>query len=314
MTAALDSTWKALASVMTGTAAINFPIGALTTYRLGGSAALYVEPEDQDDLMRAKPILAECGLEILVIGRGSNLLVSDRGFLGVAIRLGVGFNWMASSRGGASSGGATPLPNLARWCAERSLAGMEFAVGIPASVGGGVRMNAGGHGSEIAEVLESAMVCDIRGDDRTVARDEMQYAYRRSELGPTEIVVSAAFRLEPGSEDEIRLKMSEISRWRRENHPGGSPNAGSMFKNPAGDSAGRLIEGSGLKGMAVGGAHVAEKHANFILADPGTTAADVNRLMGLIRQKVAADYGVVLEPEVRRVGEFDDWPETEGAA
>lgn len=306
--------FERLKDSITGAVGINFPIGPLTTMRVGGSASLYIEPEDLDDLESLRSAIGGTDLRLLVIGRGSNLLVSDSGFAGVALRLGAGFNWIELWESGVSAGAAMPLPNLSRWAGERGLGGIEFGVGIPASVGGAVRMNAGGHGKEIREVLVDAEVFDLRGENQRWTPADLDFSYRRSAIPTSGVVISARFALEADDPEAIRGRMTEISKWRRENQPGGSPNAGSMFKNPPGDAAGRLIEEAGLKGLRVGGAQVAEKHANFILADAGAKASDVFDLMLRVREAVLAGTGVELEPEVAMVGDFPRWPEPATAA
>lgn len=296
--------YEMLAGRFGGLVELEHPLAPLTTYRLGGRAALYCEPESREDLALVKEVVRQSGLEPLVIGRGSNLLVAEGGFAGLVIRLGEGF--ASATRDGTRvvAGAAMALPQLARWAGERALTGLEFGVGIPASVGGAVRMNAGGHGGEIAQVLVSAEVCDFFGEDRTWPAEELAYSYRHSALGPGALVWSAEFELAVDDVESIRERMAEITRWRREHHPGGAGNAGSVFKNPSGSAAGLLIDEAGLKGLRVGGATVSEKHANFIVAGEDATPHDVYELMREVRHRVFEASGVVLEPEVRLVGDF----------
>lgn len=290
------------------------PISDLTTYRLGGPASVLVRVAD-DDALRAVAAVVACERPpILVIGRGSNLLVADRGFEGLAIVLTGRFEDLDVSTGsggaggaGVQAGGATALPVVARRSAAAGLAGLEFLVGIPGSVGGAVRMNAGGHGRETAEVLVSARVVDLGEADAPSTEWDaaaLAFGYRSSALGPYDVVVGARLRAEPDDREAAEARVAEVVRWRRAHQPGGA-NAGSVFRNPPGDSAGRLIDAAGLKGLRVGGARVSPKHANFFQAEPGATADDVFGLVRAVRARVADATGVLLEPELRMIG-FDD--------
>jgi UDP-N-acetylmuramate dehydrogenase len=204
-----------------------------------------------------------------------------------------------------AAGGAVPLPVLARRSAAAGRTGLEFYVGIPGSVGGAVRMNAGGHGRETVEVLEHARVADLfgTGEVTTRAAAALGLGYRHSELGPAEVVVGAAFRTTADAASACEARVAEIVKWRREHQPGGA-NAGSVFANPEGDSAGRLIDAAGLKGFRIGGAVVSDKHANFIQAEAGATAADVRALVLEVQRRVREASGVELRPELRMIG-FD---------
>ncbi|HEX2025179.1 MAG TPA: UDP-N-acetylmuramate dehydrogenase [Actinomycetota bacterium] len=281
---------------------VGFPLAPLTSFRLGGPASLYVEAESRDDLAAIGRVVRE-GVPLLVIGKGSNLLVSDEGFPGVVLRLGRSFRWAGRDGDRLSAGGAMPLPALAGVAYQHGLAGLEFGVAIPASLGGSVRMNAGAHGHSLDEVLESAEVFDFDDDRfRVLPAAEAGFGYRRSDLPEPAVVVGATLRLRPGDRDDIRREMDEARAWRRATQPLAEPNCGSVFKNPPGDHAARLIEEVGGKAMSEGAARVSEKHANFIVAAPGSTAADVHRLMRSIQDRVRERFGVELEPEVRVVG------------
>jgi len=278
------------------------PLGALTTYRVGGPAALFCEPADEEELLAVARANRDLGVPVLVVGRGSNLLVADAGFAGLAVSLGAGFESLAIDGTEVWAGAALSLPVLARRTAAAGLHGLEWAVGVPGSVGGAVRMNAGGHGSDTAATLVGFRWVDL--STATVHEDgpdRLGFGYRHTDLAPDEVVVAAHHRLVPGEVDAGKVAIDDIVRWRRANQPGGS-NAGSVFTNPPGDSAGRLIEASGLKGHRIGSAEVSPKHANFIQADPGGSADDVKRLMEVVRATVARDTGVVLRSEVRLVG------------
>jgi UDP-N-acetylmuramate dehydrogenase len=290
----------------------DFSLARYTTYRLGGPAALYVEPASAQDLELLGGALRgddEAGGRppLLILGRGSNLVISDKGFDGVVLRMAGGFAWLRSSGpAGVVAGSSSTLPQLANWAARRSLSGMEFAISIPGSVGGAVRMNAGAHGSEIAERLTSVTVFDL--DKLELRRPEtssLGFSYRRSSLTEDDLVIDASFELEPGDATEIRDRMEQYRQHRSSTQPGAAQNAGSVFKNPPGRSAGKLVEAAGLKGFRVGGATVSELHANFMMAGEGATAQDVYDLVQTVRRKVLESSGVELEPEVRFVGSFD---------
>ena len=243
-------------------------------------------------------------MPLLVVGLGSNLLVADAGFPGVAVMLDEDFQTVAVDAGDCSvvAGGIARLPVVARQAAHEGVAGLEFYVGIPGSVGGAVRMNAGGHGRETREVLAEARLVHLRGGAvETCSGTDLEFGYRRSNVGDDTLVLSARFLGAPDAAAACEARIDEIVRWRREHQPGGA-NAGSVFSNPPGDSAGRLIDAAGLKGLRVGGASVSDKHANFILAEPGATAGDVRALMGEVQKRVADATGVVLEAEVRLIG------------
>ena len=279
------------------------PLGARTTYRLGGLAALLAVVHDEAELATVVDAVAASGVEVLVLGRGSNLLVAEAGFAGLCIVLGRAYDTMTIERDGTVvAGGAVAYPALARTTAEAGLSGLEWAVGIPGSVGGAVRMNAGGHGSQTADRLVSVRLVALRQrTDRTVTAGDLGLSYRRSAVQPDEVVVSARFGLEAGDREVSLTAIAGIVAWRRENQPGGR-NAGSIFQNPPGDSAGRLIELAGLKNLAVGKAAVSARHANFIQADRAATADDVFALLCEVRRLVAERCGVELATEICLVG------------
>jgi UDP-N-acetylmuramate dehydrogenase len=292
----------------------------LNTYRVGGPVAVLVRVHDVDALATVADAARRHQPRLLVIGRGSNLLVTDAGFSGLVVVLEGDFEAIdvpaesPAALGAAvvRAGGAVPLPVLARRAAAGGLAGLEFYVGIPGSVGGAVRMNAGGHGRETVEVLRRTWVLDLldtHAPPTALERDvaDLELDYRHSNLRPSEVVTAAEFIVTRDDPAACEARVAEIVRWRREHQPGGQ-NAGSVFRNPAGDSAGRLIEAAGLKGLRVGGAVVSEKHANFFQADAGATARDVLDLVAEVRRRVAKASGVELVPELHVVG--DDAGET----
>jgi UDP-N-acetylmuramate dehydrogenase len=284
----------------------NEPIGPLTTYRVGGAAAIVATAGRIADLSLIAAAAAAAELPILVIGRGSNLLIADAGFAGLAVVLDTEVFGTLDVRGSlVVAGGALALPALARRSVAAGLAGMEWAVGVPGSVGGGIRMNAGGHGSDMAATFRRARVLDLGRDPASVeilGRSEVNLGYRSSALRSSQVVIDAELALTPGDPGVGQGTIRDIVRWRREHQPGGQ-NAGSVFVNPAtGASAGWLIEASGLKGRRLGTAAVSDKHANFIQADPAGSADDVVALMRLVQHEVERQFGVRLRTENRLVG------------
>jgi UDP-N-acetylmuramate dehydrogenase len=281
------------------------PMAPLTTFRVGGPAGLYLEPESEDDLAAAGRAIVEAGIPVVVLGRGSNVLVADGGFPGLVLRLGRSYRWSARDGDHLTAGGAMPLPAMSGVALRHSLAGLEFGVAIPATLGGAVRMNAGAHGHEMAEVLDSMEVYRLReGSAVTIRPAEAGFSYRRSFLGQDTVVIGARLRLNLGDPAAIRARMDEARAWRRATQPLAEPNCGSVFKNPPGDHAARLIEAAGAKGRRAGGAAVSTKHANFIVTEPGARAADVVALIEEVRSLVEAHDGVRLESEVQLVGTF----------
>ena len=283
------------------------PLGPLTTYRVGGPAELFVTVEDDEALAAVAAAVRAERVPTLVVGRGSNLLVADAGFRGVAVQLAGVFEAVAIDGPTVTAGGAASLPVVARQTAAAGLTGFEWAVGVPGSIGGAVRMNAGGHGSDMAATLRRVHLVDlVTGEDGWVAAAALDIDYRRSSVRPAQVVARAELGLATGDRAASEATIAEIVRWRRAHQPGGQ-NAGSVFTNPPGDSAGRLVEVAGAKGLRIGTAHVSTKHANFIQADEGGSADDIRRLMLAVQARVLAEAGVALHPETRLVG-FDDEP------
>ncbi|MCU1426039.1 MAG: UDP-N-acetylmuramate dehydrogenase [Actinomycetia bacterium] len=283
------------------------PSAAFTTYRCGGPLAVLVRVGAVDDVRTLASTVDVQAVPVLVMGRGSNLLVADAGFRGIAVVLDGAFEGLELDRatGEVVAGSAVPLPVLARRSAAAGIGGLEFYVGIPGSVGGAVRMNAGGHGRDTAEVLISVRGVDLGSgtvEERTAA--DLELGYRHSNLSGTTVVLDARLAGRPDDPELCNARIAQIVQWRREHQPGGQ-NAGSVFTNPVGDAAGRLIEASGAKGARIGGAVVSEKHANFFVADDTATATDVYRLVRDVQRRVADATGVVLVPELQLIG-FDD--------
>ena len=278
------------------------PIGPMTTYRAGGRAARFVRPVDRSELEAVAAGVASAGIPVLVVGRGSNLLVADGGFGGLAVQLGQAFEKVRAEGTTVAAGAGVSLPVLARRTVAESLTGFEWAVGVPGSLGGAVRMNAGGHGSDMATTLVSADTVDLAtGEGRRRTLADLSLDYRSSSIEQSEVVVEATIALAVGDMASGEERLAEIVRWRRENQPGGQ-NAGSVFTNPVGDSAGRLIDEAGLKGWRFGSASVSERHANFIQVDEGGSADDVVALMDMVARRVIEVHGIRLEPETVIVG------------
>jgi UDP-N-acetylmuramate dehydrogenase len=306
----LERVTDTLRSRLTGRVQSDLPLARFTTYRLGGPARLYVEPADKRDVEVLGSILAAMPdpPPLLALGRGSNLVISDAGWPGLVVRLGAGFSFVEDTEKGLRAGGVTALPLLANRAARRGLAGIEFAIAIPGSVGGAVRMNAGAHGREIKDCLVSADIHDLGGGGVTGqhAAADLELSYRHSNLTDSHLVLDATFELQTGSAVAVKERMESYRRHRAETQPGAVQNAGSVFRNPPGDHAGRLVEATGLKGFRVGGASVSDLHANFFIAGDGASAQDVYDLVGEVRNRVEAAHGIDLVPEIRFVGPFEE--------
>jgi UDP-N-acetylmuramate dehydrogenase len=282
------------------------PMAPLTTFRIGGPAALYLEPEQDADLAAVAEAVEATGIPLVILGKGSNVLVSDLGFDGLVLRLGRGYRWAARDGVMLTAGGAMPLPALAGVALHHQLSGLEFGIAIPATIGGAVRMNAGAHGESMSDVVRSVEVYRIgAGGRETVRAEAAGFAYRRSGLPEDGVVVGVRIELHAGASEAIRARMEAARAWRRDTQPLAEPNCGSVFKNPPGDHAARLIDVAGGKGRRVGGAAVSMKHANFIVAETGARAVDALSLIRDLQDLVERETGIRLEPEVQLVGEFD---------
>lgn len=307
MTDAIASAESILRTACGDRVRARFPLAPLTSFRIGGPAALYLEPASDADLAAAGAAVVETAIPFVVLGRGSNVIVSDDGFPGLVIRLGGGYRWAARVRDRLSAGGAMPLPALAGVALRHGLSGLEFGVAIPATVGGAIRMNAGAHGSEMAGVLDLVQVFRLR-EARVEAIPAVQagLAYRSSSLPEDAVVTGGVLELAPDDCDEIRARMDDARVWRRRTQPLAEPNCGSVFQNPQGDHAARLIEAAGGKGLRVGGAEVSRKHANFIVTVDGARATDVIELITVVQSLVQRTHGVMLQPEVEVIGAAAD--------
>ena len=282
----------------------DYEVGLLTTYRTIGRCSLFLKAENKKELEHALDICRQKDIEVAIIGNGSNLLISDNGFEGLIIKLGTEFEQVKIIDGYAYVGGAAKLPVVARSTSSKGLSGFEWAVGVPGTIGGAVKMNAGGHGSDMKASIESVDVLDTKTNLTTTLKpNDLLFGYRQSSISRNQLVTNAVLKLSEGNPEESSELIREIVRWRLENQPGGQ-NAGSVFTNPKYKSAGRLIEDSGCKGMRVGSAEVSTKHANFIQADVGGKAQDIKDLMQLISDSVYSKFGIHLTAETEMIG-FD---------
>jgi len=283
---------------------VNEPLSDLSTYRVGGPAAVLIKVEEDSSFSTILKGLAKFPTPVMIMGNGSNVLISDKGFQGIVLKLGEFFETIEVEDTTVKVGAAAKLPVVARETVKLGLSGFEWAVGVPGSIGGAVRMNAGGHGSDMAASLVEVTVLNLlNGSQSNIPASELQLSYRHSCIKSTDLVIDATLKLVLGDRDDGSRLLKEIVKWRRNNQPGGQ-NSGSVFTNPKGDSAGRLIEIAGLKGLRVGSACISEKHANFIQVDEGGSAEDVKKLMALVIEKVQEVHSIYLEPETVLVG-FD---------
>ncbi len=298
--------------VASGVVRRDAPLAPLTTYRFGGPAAYLADVASEGELRRVLEAVAAAprSLPLFVLGRGSNVVVSDAGFEGLVVRLvGDFLDVTVTDDGDVEAGGGAPLPRVARTAVAHDRGGLEFYVGIPGTVGGAIRTNAGGHGTDTASCLVNAALLDtVRGRISSATPTSLELRYRHSRLRSSDVVLTARFRTvaQPSAEGERRMR--EITRWRKEHQPGGTFNAGSVFKNPPGDAAGRLIDSLGLKGFRCGQVAVSSRHANFFEAGEGATGQDVFDLVAAVRARVAEATGLWLEPEIQFVGEFRKGP------
>jgi UDP-N-acetylenolpyruvoylglucosamine reductase len=290
----------------------DYPLARLTTVRTGGAADWFARPSDRGQLGALLAWAGEEGLGIGVIGSGSNLLVADDGFRGLALKLDGGLAAVDRDGERLHCGGGARLPSAAAKAAGWGLSGLEFGVNIPGTVGGAVRMNANAYGGRLAQVLEWVDVCTPEGSDRRHP-GTLGFAYRSSNLGPHEVVAGAGFALSAADPAEVKATMASLRMRRHEAQPAGIKTFGSTFKNPederaGGRTAGRLLEAAGCQGLRVGGARFSPEHANFVENSGGATTADVLELMAEGRRRVHERFGVELEPEVQTLGELR-WPQ-----
>jgi len=290
----------------------DFPLARLTTVRTGGAADWFARPRDDGSLVQTLAWASEERLPIGVIGSGSNLLVADAGFRGLALKLDGDLATIQGQEGQLQCGGGVRLPSAAARAAKWGLAGLEFGVNIPGTVGGAVRMNANAYGGQLAKVLEWVVIASAAGLAKRTP-DELGFVYRGSNLTDSEVVVRASFHLAPEDPERVRARMAAMRERRHEAQPAGIKTFGSTFKNPDderadGRTAGQLLAEAGCRGLQVGGARFSAKHANFVENAGEATTADVLELMAAGRRRVHERTGVVLEPEVQLLGEVE-WPQ-----
>jgi UDP-N-acetylmuramate dehydrogenase len=289
----------------------NYPLARLTTVRTGGPADWFVRPETEERLVELLAWAAGERLEIGLVGSGSNLLVADSGFRGLAIKLDGELASIERDGERLFCGGGARLPSAAAKAAGWGLSGLEFGINIPGTAGGAVRMNANAYGGQLAEVLEWVDICTAEGSERR-SPDLLGFAYRSSNLGAGEVVARASFLLAPSDPETVKATLAGMRERRREAQPSGIKTFGSTFKNPddpraEGRTAGQLLEAAGCRGLRVGGARFSEKHANFVENEGEASTADVLELMAEGRRRVHDRFDIVLEPEVQSLGELS-WP------
>jgi UDP-N-acetylmuramate dehydrogenase len=277
------------------------PLAVHTTLRVGGPAHLLVTVDDEPALLRVVRACSDHDVPLLVLGRGSNLLVGDDGWPGVVLRLGTGFRGITIAGTSVHCGGAEPMPSVAVRTAQAGLTGFAWGCAVPGTMGGGVRMNAGAHGADMSDSLVGARVLDPRtGSLEWFDAASLAFGYRRSALPDGAVVTSVTLELVPEAPAVVLAEIDRIRTWRREHQPLSRPSCGSVFTNPPGASAGALIEAAGLKGSRIGGAQVSPTHANFIVTEPGATAHDVESLITRVVERVREHAGVELTTEVVR--------------
>ena len=281
------------------------PMKKHTTFRIGGPADYYLCPHSTEELQKILQICRENKLEFFILGNGSNLLVSDKGYRGVVIQLWKNFSDIETEDNTITVKAGALLSKVAAEALEESLTGMEFASGIPGTMGGAVMMNAGAYGGEMKDIIREVTVLTREGELLTLSKEEMNFGYRTSVVKEKGyVVISAVLQLRKGDREEIRKVMDELTERRVTKQPLDMPSAGSTFKRPEGYFAGKLIMDAGLRGFSVGGAQISEKHCGFVVNKGDATAADVLGLIGEVQKRVQEKFGVALEPEVKFLGEF----------
>ena len=284
------------------------PLASLTTFRLGGPASALVEPESREELSKVLALARADNLPVFILGGGSNVLFKDGGFPGIVIRLGQGLAGIEEIAGAGEGkirirvGAAERTAALTRFCINKGFSGLEFLAGIPGRVGGALAMNAGARGREISESLVEMEIMTAEGGTDVLPATDMASAYRCMRLPEGSVILSGTFELSRTSEADVKKTVSENLSRRMAGQPRGVHNAGCVFKNPAGDSAGRLIDQAGLKGLRVGRAYVAREHANFIVHRGGAASWEVIRLMETIQDEIRTRFQVELEPEIKIIG------------
>ncbi|WP_284037528.1 UDP-N-acetylmuramate dehydrogenase [Neobacillus sp. 114] len=295
---------KELQELNIGRVKINEPLAHHTTIKIGGPADILIEPSSVENLQKVMEVIRNHHLNWRAIGRGSNLLVSDKGIEGVVLKLGNGIDSLEINGTEITVGGGHSLVSLSTLISKKGLSGLEFASGIPGSVGGAVYMNAGAHGSDISRVLTKAHILFLDGSMEWLSNDELEFSYRTSILQNKRpgIVVEAVFQLEAGERNSIVAQMQKNKDYRKETQPWNFPCAGSIFRNPLPNYAGKLIEVAGLKGFSIGGAKISEMHGNFIVNAGNATAGDVLALIQHVKDTIYNLYQIKMETEVEIIG------------
>ncbi|MDD7739466.1 MAG: UDP-N-acetylmuramate dehydrogenase [Lachnospiraceae bacterium] len=281
------------------------PMSRHTTFRVGGPADYFVSPHNEQEILGVQKICEEAGIPWFVVGNGSNLVVSDKGYRGVILSVYKNFQGILVDGCRIEAGAGAMLSAVSHAAKDNSLTGMEFASGIPGTLGGAVMMNAGAYGGEMQQIIDTVKVMTPEGEVKTLEAGQMEFGYRTSVVKKKHyIVLSAVLKLQAGEKEQIQAKMQELKNRRVEKQPLEYPSAGSAFKRPQGYFAGKLIMDAGLAGFSVGGAQVSEKHCGFVINKGGATASDVVQLMGEVQRKVQERFGVWLEPEIQFLGQF----------
>lgn len=281
----------------------NVPLKEYTTFKIGGAAELFVCPKNLMELINVIQILKDNNIPYMILGAGSNLLISDKGVGGATIKLGEGFDYAHAKDDYILAGAGVSLAKLAAEAKNKELTGLEFASGIPGTLGGAIFMNAGAYGGEMKDVVDEVSYIDATGEVKTVTKEECGFGYRKSIFSSGDkIILSAKITLDKGKKEKIIETMRELNSRRKEKQPLEYPSAGSTFKRPEGHFAGALIEAAGLKGTTIGGAQVSEKHAGFIINTGNATAKDVCDLISHVQKVVFENSGIQLEPEVKIIG------------
>lgn len=286
----------------------DLPLAAYTSIRIGGPADAVVWLASEEELQKALALAREIKLPVFVLGKGSNTLVKDGGLRALVVSLSKGFKNFGLARENGhhvwvTAQGGVPTQQLVRWCAEKGYAGLERLAGVPGTVGGNIFMNAGTYLGEIADVVETVRWCDAKGKIQVWPKAKMEFQYRKSALPPLAVVVQTELKLEKRDPKELEKKIREVFEKRGGAQPVEIPNLGSVFKNPSKKKAWELVEDAGCRGVRVGGARVSEKHANFIVNEGNAKAKDVLILINMIREKVKQATGILLETEIKVIGE-----------
>lgn len=302
----MEKLYEELSAMKIGKVKMDEPLALHTTIKIGGPADLFIEPDSIENLAKVMKFAADKQIPWTVIGRGSNLLVSDKGIRGVVIKLGKGMDHIEFKGTEIQVGGGYSFVVLATMASRNGLKGLEFAAGIPGSLGGAVYMNAGAHGSDISRILKKAHILFEDGSMEWLSNEEMEYSYRTSVLQNKRpgIVLEAVLELQEGNKDEIVRDIKEYKEYRRVTQPWSKPCCGSVFRNPLPDHAGKLIEDANLKGYKIGGAEISDMHGNFIVNTGGATAADVLGLIDYIKATILEQKGIHMQTEVEILGDF----------